>query len=187
MPAPRGAGIFIFIKYDMNKDECFKAGFIMRPHGLKGEVTISLNPDSPADWETLEVIFVEQHETLVPYFIEGVSVRGDKAFLKLEDLSTPEQAAQLKNHSLYLPKTSRPKASAGDFYDDEVIGFQVDDATAGHLGKVKTIERAGINRFIILDYQQKEVMIPAQKPLLKSINRSKRIISVDLPEGFLEI
>jgi len=171
----------------MKKEDCYKAGFIMRPHGLKGEVTVSLDPDSPAEWESLTSVLIEKQNTLVPYFIESVSIKKDKAFVKFEDVSSPEDAAKLKSHSIYLIKTSRPKLPAGDFYDDEIIGFEVNDQTLGILGHVKTLERAGINRFIILDYEQKEVMIPAQQPLLKSINRSKKIVSVALPEGFLDI
>jgi 16S rRNA processing protein RimM len=171
----------------MNKEDYYPVGFIMKPHGLKGEVTVSLNPDSPADWNSLEVIFIEKSNTLVPYFIEHVSARTDKAFVKLEDVSTPEQAALLKNHSLFLPKNERPKLNAGDFYDDEIMGYDIVDETMGRLGSVKEIERAGMNRFLILDHHGKEVMIPAQPPLVKSINRSKKKITVNLPEGFLDI
>jgi 16S rRNA processing protein RimM len=171
----------------MKKEDCYSIGFIKKPHGLKGEVTVSLNPDSPADWNSLKVVFLEKNNSLIPYFIETISVRADKAFVKFEDVATPEQAALLKNHSLYLPKQSRPKPESGDFYDDEIIGFTVTDTTAGLLGVVKEIERAGINRFLIVDYHNKEVMIPAQPPLMKSINRSTKKITVDLPEGFLDI
>lgn len=171
----------------MRREDCFKAGFIMRPHGLKGEVTVSLDPDSPSDWEALKTVFIDQRNTLVPYFIEYVSVKNDKAFVKFEDVSTPEIAAGLKNLSIYLEKKSRPKLQAGDFYDDEIIGFKVEDDAEGLLGVVKDIERAGMNRFIILDYADKEVMIPAQPPLVKSVNRTKKVISVNLPEGFLDI
>jgi 16S rRNA processing protein RimM len=171
----------------MTHKEYFKAGFVMRAHGLKGEVTISVDPDSPADWDSLKSISIDFKGTLVPYFIEQVSVRGDKAFVKLEDINTPEQAARLKNHSLYLPKTSRPKPESGDFYDDELIGFDVYDVELGQIGAVTDIERAGINRFLIIKHKQKEIMIPAYKPLLKSINRSKKVVTVDLPEGFLDI
>lgn len=67
----------------MNINELYKAGFVMRPHGLKGEVTISLDVDAPADWDSLKSIFLEVKSQLVPYFIETISVRHDKAFLKL--------------------------------------------------------------------------------------------------------
>jgi 16S rRNA processing protein RimM len=171
----------------MNLKDYYKAGFIMRPHGLKGEVTISIDKDSPADWEELKAVLLEIKNQLVPYFIETVSVRGDKAFLKLEDVNTPEAAAQLKGTSLYLTKESRPKLQPRDFYNDEVIGFLVEDETIGVLGKVEEIEQAGPNRFFIIHYNQKEVMIPSLSPLLKSINRSKKKITVNLPDGFLDI
>lgn len=171
----------------MTLKDSYKVGFITKPHGLKGEVTVSLDPDSPADWESLDVIFIEKNNALVPYFIESVSLRSDRAFLKLEEVSTPEAATSLKNLSLYLPKNSRPKPDMGDFYDDEVIGFTVEDEDFGVLGNVKFIERAGLNRFLIIEHRQKEVMIPVQSPLLKSINRSKKKIRVNLPEGFLDI
>lgn len=171
----------------MNLSELYKAGFIMRPHGLKGEVTISLDIEAPADWESLESIFVETKSQLVPYFIEAISVRHDKAFVKFEDVSTPEAAAALKGSSLYLPKTSRPKLARGEFYNEEVIDFEVMDEARGFLGTVQAIEQAGPNRFIVLSHKMKEVMIPVNGPFIKSINRTKKTVSVSLPDGFLEI
>jgi len=171
----------------MNLNELYKAGFIMRPHGLKGEVTISLDADAPADWASLESVFVETKNKIVPYFIQSISVRGDKAFVKFEDVSTPEHAAALKGSSLYLPKTSRPKLVRGDFYHDEIIDFEVIDEESGLLGTVQTIEQAGPNRFIVLSHKTKEVMIPVNGPFIKSINRTKKTVSVSLPGGFLDI
>jgi 16S rRNA processing protein RimM len=171
----------------MNLKDYYKAGFIMRPHGLKGEVTISLDADSPAEWESVETVMIEVKGRLLPYFITSASLKGNKAFLKLEDVDTPEVASQLKGCSLFLLKDSRPKLERGDFYNDEVIGFEVEDETIGLLGIVEDVEQAGTNRFLIISYQNKEVMIPAHQPLLKSMNKSKKKITVNLPEGFLDI
>ncbi|MFN8336680.1 MAG: ribosome maturation factor RimM [Cyclobacteriaceae bacterium] len=171
----------------MKREELYKAGFIMRPHGLKGEVTISLDADAPADWESLESVFIESKTNLIPYFIEHISIRGDKAFVKFDDVNTPEAAGALKGSSLYLPKTSRPKLARGDFYHDEIIGFEVIDDELGLLGTVLTIEQAGPNRFVVLSHKTKEVMIPVNGPFIKSVNRTKKTVSVSLPEGFLDI
>ncbi len=171
----------------MNIDKFYKAGFILRPHGLKGEVTISMDANAPADWENLKSIFIEKKSQLVPYFIEAISVRNNKAFVKLEDVNTPEEAALLKGNSLYLPKESRPKLERGEFYNEDVIGFEVFDETYGPLGFVEDVEQAGPNRFLILSYIQKKIMIPVNGPFIKSINKSKKKISVNLPDGFLDI
>jgi len=159
----------------------------MKPHGLKGEVTISLDPNAYADWENLKTIFIEKKSLLVPYFIQHISVRNDKAFVKLEDVDTPEYAALLKGGSLYLPKKERPKPAKGEFYSEEVIGFEVTDQELGVLGMILDVEQAGPNRFLILNYNKKEIMIPVNGPFITSINKSKKKISVSLPEGFLDI
>jgi 16S rRNA processing protein RimM len=171
----------------MNIKDYYKAGFIMRPHGLKGEVTISLDADSPAEWESIETVMIEVRGRLLPYFVTSTSLKGNKAFLKLEDVDTPEAAGQLKGCSLFLLKETRPKLERGDFYNDEIIGFEVEDDTAGILGTVQDNEQAGATRFIIVNYNNKEVMIPAHQPLLKSINKTKKKVTVSLPDGFLDI
>lgn len=177
---------FLFVP-SMNIDELYKVGFVMRPHGLKGEVTISLDVEAPVEWESLESIFLETKSQVVPYFVQAISVKNDKAYVKFEDVTTPEAAAALKGSSLYLAKTSRPKLARGEFYNEEVIGFEVFDDTLGPIGFITAVEQAGPNRFLISSHLQKEVMIPVNGPFIKSINKTKKKISVNLPEGFLDI
>jgi 16S rRNA processing protein RimM len=52
---------------------------------------------------------------------------------------------------------------------------------------VREVFESGPNRFLMIDWHEKEVMIPINGPFIKSINKSKKKISVELPEGFLEI
>ncbi|CAN5435878.1 ribosome maturation factor RimM [soil metagenome] len=170
----------------MEIKDYYKIGYIAKSHGLKGEVTIMLGPDCP-DLEEVKSIFLLSQEQLAPFFIEHISIKGIKAYLKLEDVNTPEQSQALKGSSIYLPKSERPKLVRGEFYNDEVIGFEVTDAEEGPLGYVTEVQEAGPNRYLIVKYLNKDVMIPLNGPFIKSVNRSKKMISVELPDGFLEI
>jgi 16S rRNA processing protein RimM len=170
----------------MDKSKTYKIGYVARSHGLKGEVTIMLGPECP-DLGSVKSLFVETGGELVPFFVQSVSVRGTKAFLKLEEVNTPERAEALKGSSLYLPKTERPKLDRGDFYSDEVIGFEVSDAESGELGTVSDVLENGPIRYLSLQHNGKEVMIPVNGPFIKSINKTKKKIQVALPEGFLDI
>jgi 16S rRNA processing protein RimM len=164
----------------------YKIGLVLKPHGLKGEVTISIDADAP-DVNELESLFVEKDNRLIPYFIESISVRDSKAFVKFEDVNTPEEAKAISKRALYLPKSTRPKAGRGEFYDDEIIGFEVQDENIGVLGKVTSVVDAGANKLLVVHEGEKEVLIPVNGPFITSINKSKKKISVDLPEGFLDI
>ena len=170
----------------MNISDCYKAGYVAKTHGLKGEVTIVMSVDC-LDPESLKMFFVEINQNLVPHFIQSVSVKGDKAFLKLEDVNTPEEAALLKGCSLYLPKTKRPKLSRGEFYSEEIVGFEVIDTENGSLGVVKEVFEHGLSRHLVVVREQKEVMIPTNGPFIQGINKSKKKITVTLPDGFLDI
>lgn len=159
----------------------------MKPHGLKGQVTISLDPEAPEDFTPIETVFVEINERLLPYFIEAISLKGNKAFLKFEEVNTPEQAQKICKSAIYLPKSLRPKSDRGEFYDDEVIGFEVLDSKFGSLGKITEIIQAGPNKLLSVDYRGKEVLIPLNSPFIDGINKIRKKIIVTLPEGFLEI
>ena len=175
-----------FFIYGMEKDKCYKIGYVARPHGLKGEVTMILSPDCP-DLKSVKSVFVELGNQLVPFFIETISVRGTKAFLKFEEVNTPEKADSLKGCSLFLAKTERPKLDRGDFYSDEVIGFEVSDSENGILGAVTDVLESGPIRYLNVIFKGKVIMIPVNGPFIKSINKSKKKIQVELPEGFLDI
>lgn len=170
----------------MDISDCYKIGYILKPHGLKGEVTMALDADAP-EFDSIESVFLESNDRLVPYFIEAVSVRGVKAFVKFEDVNSSDAAEAIAKSAVYLSKESRAKSGRGEFYDDEIIGFEVTDAEAGVLGKVTEVAVAGPNKLLSVDHNGKEILIPVNGPFITSINKSKKKVSVSLPEGFLEI
>jgi 16S rRNA processing protein RimM len=171
----------------MDINTCYKVGYILRPHGLKGAVTIAIDAEAPEEFGEIESVFVLKNNQLIPHFIESVSLKGDKAYIKFEDVDSYENAMSVSKCPLYLPKSSRPRSTRGEFYDDEIFGFEVIDSEAGVLGKIVGITLAGPNKLLTIDYNGKEVLIPLNSPFVTSINKSKKKISVELPEGFLDI
>lgn len=171
----------------MTTNDCYKIGFIMKPHGLKGQVTFSLDQEAPDNFGQIKTLFVEVKEKLLPFFIDTISVKGNKAYLKLDGIETPEDAQTLAQSPVYLPKSSRPRSLRGEFYGDEIVGFDVIDTRTGPLGKVTETLQAGPNRLLSVAYHQKEILIPLNGPFIGGVNKSKRRITVTLPDGFLEI
>ncbi len=169
----------------MNKQDCYSIGYISKTHGLKGEVTAIIT--EPIELDSIESVFIEIKGTLVPHFIKSFSDRTDKAFIKFEDVNTIEQALGLKGSTLYLSKSVRPPLKRGEFYNDEIVGFVIEDETLGHLGFLKQVIQSGPSRLLEIDCNGKEILIPVNGPFIKSINKSKKTIRVSLPEGFLDI
>ena len=146
-----------------------------------------LDDDAPDDFSSIESVFIEQNKRLVPYFIHAISSQGKKAFVKFEDIDSLETALKISKQSVYIQKSIRPKSARGEFYNDEVIDFEVHDEEKGLLGKVREVMQAGPNRLLVVDYNNKEVLIPVNGPFIESVNKTKKKVSVNLPEGFFEL
>jgi len=169
----------------MDKNKYFKIGYVAKTHGLKGGFTSVLDTDF--DVAELIDLFLEVNGSIVPYQVESISDRGDKTFVKLKDVNSPEEAAKLKGSSIYLSKELRPKLKKGDFYDDEIIAFEVIDTNLGSIGFVKELVQTGLNKLIVVTNSSgKEILIPVNAPFILSVLKTKKKLHVDLPSGFLE-
>lgn len=172
----------------MSKEEdYYKIGYIHRPHGLKGDLTITLEEEAPEDFSEIESLFVLEQNRFIPYFIEELSIRDSKAFLKLEEVDSVDAANKICKHAIYLPKSTRPRSGRGEFYDDEVIDFEVIDDTETVLGKITSVTKAGLNHLLVVEDGEKEILIPVNAPFITSVNKTKKIIHVSLPDGFLDL
>jgi 16S rRNA processing protein RimM len=171
----------------MDFQASYKIGYVVKTHGLKGEITVMLNPQAPGDFGKIQTVYIDLKNQLVPFFIDSISIRDSKAFIKFEDIDSIDQAETLKGSSLYLSKDSRPRSKRGEFYDDEIIGFEVVDDALGTIGKVNRVEQAGTNKLLSVDYSGKEILIPINGPFITSVNKSNHKIKVELPDGFVDI
>jgi 16S rRNA processing protein RimM len=171
----------------MQLDDYFEIGYIFKPHGLKGAVSIVLDADEPARYKEMESVIVKIGDSLVPFFISSLQISGNKGIMQLEEINYLEAAEELKSCKLMLPIELLPKLEEGRFYYHDVIGYRVTDEEIGPLGIIENIFSGGNQDLISMKYKSKEVLIPiADDIVLKAIHGQKEVI-VRLPDGLLEI
>lgn len=175
----------------MTFDACYQLGYVMKPHGFKGEVMVFLDVDNPAEYDDLESLFVEINQQLVPFFIQEIQVINKKgtsqAIIKFEDVNTGDRAGELKGCALYLPLEHLPPLEEDQFYYHEIVGFTVVDQQLGTLGTVSNVYHLEHQDLIAMDYQNKEVLIPLNDEIVLRIDREAGSLAVNLPEGLLEV
>jgi len=171
----------------LKTEACFLIGNIYKAHGLKGEVSVYLLPEAPLDFSAIDVVYLLIKGNLVPYFIEDISIKSDKAYVKLEEVDGKESAEALKGTKLFLPLRQREALPEGEFYEDELVGLKVSDATLGDLGDVRGIEQCGLAKLLVVNFKEREILIPMNSPLIVNIDPVQKSITVNLPEGYLEI
>ena len=173
----------------MHVDDCYQLGYIVKPHGLKGEVQIFIDSDDPQAYQNLELVFVQQGQQLVPFFIESISIRSEKAIVAFEDICRIEEAAPFKGLKLFLPLAALPELKGDEFYLHELEGYQViDSASKAVLGKIWNVLEMGSQLTLVLEHESgKELLVPYNNEVKKELNKVKRTLTIQLADGLVDL
>lgn len=171
----------------MQLDDYFEIGFIHKPHGLKGAVNILLDVDDPSKYINMESVVVLFGNDLVPFFVSSLRINGKKGIMTLEDVTSIEQALELKSCPIYLPIELLPPLKDDQFYYHDIIGHTIVDKQEGKLGVIENIYAEGNQDLIAMKYKGKEVLIPITKDIIIKADHEHKEVLASLPEGLLEI
>ncbi len=171
----------------MKAENCFELGYLTKPHGLSGEIQAILDSETPEYYENMESVFVEINKKLIPFFIESISISGKKAIIKFEDIKSPDEAVGFAGKKLYLPLEFLPALEDDQFYYHEIINYKVTDKRLGPLGKVESVVENPGHDLIIMQYLNREVIIPLNDDIVYKVDHDNSTILVDLPDGLLEL
>jgi 16S rRNA processing protein RimM len=170
----------------MKVDDCYQLGYVIKTHGLKGEVQILLDVDDPSQYQKLESMFVLRNNSLVPFFIEHIQVIGKKAILKLEDIENIDEAKVFVSNEIYLPLALLPPIEDGGYYLHQLVGMELHDK-GNAIGDVTEIYEMGPQNMISILHQGKEVLVPLIDEIIKKVDLERNVIDADLPEGLVDV
>ncbi|HEY4327434.1 MAG TPA: ribosome maturation factor RimM [Mucilaginibacter sp.] len=168
-------------------EDCFRIGSILKTKGLKGELHIYV------DFEGIEnikisTIFIETAGKLVPYFVRSIKyLQKNAAYLVLEEIDTIEKASLLVKKNIYLSNKLKPKKKKSEFTLMDLKGFMAIDENEGELGIITDIHQYPKQLIAAVTYKNCEVLFPLNEEIIKGIDVVSEIVTVDLPEGLLDI
>lgn len=170
----------------IKKEEVFKIGIINKPHGVKGEVSFTFTDDIFDRVEDCDYLVLLLDGILVPFFIEEYRFRSDNvALVKFEGIDSTEKARALTNVEVYYPvkfMDDQEEISSWNYF----IGFRVEDIHHGCLGTVVDVDDATMNVLFVIENGDEEVLLPAHEEFILDVDRKKKILKVDIPDGLLD-
>ena len=170
----------------MNISDCYYLGRVTKPWGVKGQMALFLDVDNPDDYQELDSAFIEVKGKLVPHFFHIDQITGNRAVVTFEELS-PEQAAALAGHELYLPLDLLPKLTGNQFYFHEVGGFKVVDSVYGDIGTLEQVIEYPAQPLFQIMKNGTEVLIPVIDQVIDRVDRELKTIFITAPNGLIEL
>ncbi len=169
--------------------DLIKIGRISKPHGVRGELKISVQDRYFDDAMATDSLILKLGGQPLPYFIKHL--RGDaNLLLKLEGINDKETAAALQSLDIFLPKSSISEANAA--FEDQAIflswvGYTIHDKVLGEIGEIDFVHEMPEHYLAEVNHNNKMVIIPLHYDLIDEVNEQKKSVLMTLPEGILEV
>jgi 16S rRNA processing protein RimM len=173
----------------MNFKEYIQIGHTGKPHGIHGAIKLVVKERYEQDALQANILFIDVKGGLVPFFVEDLSI-GNAWIIKFEDVETPEQAAALSAKGVYLRESDLlPPEQDDDAEPDynRFIDYEVVDTEVGPIGRIREVYDLGAQSLAGVVANNREILIPMHKDLIKAIHEDVKEIVMALPKGLLEL
>jgi 16S rRNA processing protein RimM len=171
----------------MDRDRVILAD-ILRPRGNRGEVLARSQTDVPGRLAALRqahVRFAAGSDAEVT--ISEAWPHMSDWVLKFQGVDSIEDAERFAGSELWLPFAERAKLPEGEYYQADLIGCEVLDEAGKTLGTVDGWQEYGGPPLMHVRVNGRDVLIPFVKGIYRAVDLEARRITVDLPEGLLEL
>ena len=165
------------------------AAKITATHGLKGEVKIYPIISPPELLQQIKSLYCPTEDNGVWIKVKQIRAHSKGLWLLSSDRwQSIEDVEGLKGQSLYILEEQLPQLPSDSYYIGDLIGCSVktaDDRIVGELTDV--LERGAHDLYVIKTVDQQELLLPAVKEFILSVDTSKKIITVVIPQGLREL
>ena len=171
-------------------DKTFLIGSTKRPHGLKGELKLYVEEKYVEDLMNAEILMIDIKGRPTPFFIEDIRF-GNNIIAKFEDVNTPEAAMSIANKEISLRES--------DLIPDDEREIEIETMPYEHcigytivnegetIGVIDNIVEYPQQEMAILNYKNKEILVPLNQHFIKKVDDKTKVIEMVLPEGLLDL
>lgn len=159
-------------------------GKLSKPHGLRGEIHLIPSIDEYLDFiEVGKYILVRD----LPYKITSIRQAGG-LIIGLEGINDRTSVEGLKGLPVKLAYTEQLAAVKEEVPHEEWLGFYIlDNNLQKKYGPIVDIIELPTQLTAVVEQDGKEILIPLHEDLIMAIDTAKKVISMNLPEGLIDL
>ena len=177
----------IRIKDPMAYNSNILLGQISKVSGYQGAVYVILEKEFSENKPAMESVFLEIEGKQVPFFISNSEFTGTGTLkLKFEGYDTVERIGEFTGCRVFLTTSVPEDKTVEDI--QTLREFKVIVEGNKLLGSVtEVIPNPGQWLLNILSTEKKNILIPFHEHFIVSIDKAKKTIFMDIPEGLIDI
>jgi 16S rRNA processing protein RimM len=162
-------------------------GKLVAVHGLQGELVLLHRLGRKTSLKGLKTLFLEERrDEMLPWFIQSARMKSDEEiFVKLEGLDTKEAARRVVQREVWLTEKDF-EHFAGKSAPISMVGFRLFDGPRD-LGEILEVIEQPHQVLFRIEYHGKEALIPIHEETLRKVDKKKKEVHVELPDGLLDV
>jgi 16S rRNA processing protein RimM len=172
-------------------NDLLQIGRIIGTHGIKGEVTVFPLTDDPRRFSILKDCYLmkEDDASKVPAMAVSAKYSNSRVILRLEGIDDRDAALALKGRIIAVSRENAVKLAPGSYFICDIIGSRmIDDDSGETLGILGDILQTGSSDiYVVKRENQKDLLLPAIKEVIKAIDIASMTIRVHLIDGLLDL
>jgi len=169
------------------KEDSIPVGKLVKPHGIHGELLFEFSSDV-FDREKVPFFILEMEGIFVPFRVENYRIRSSStALLQLKGVSSEEKARLFSGLTVFVSSEYLPRMENEEVEVQYFEGFTLVDVHHGPIGTISEVDETTENALFVVPRGDDELLIPASEAYILTIDHDQRIITVDLPEGLLDL
>ena len=159
-------------------------GEIMGTFGPRGDLRVKPLARNPGRFRELRTVYIGDERR--PAAVLHRRPYGEGVILRLETVTTRDEARALYGEFLYVPESEAVKLPEGEYFVHQIIGLTVVTTEGQTLGTVRDVVETGSNDVYVVRGGGKEVLLPALKDVIKRVDLDARTMEVALLPGLLD-
>lgn len=165
-------------------------GEITGTHGVRGDISVFPLTDDITRFQKLKECVVTDKTGKVIREVNciGVKYAKNRPILNLKEINDMDAATLLKGKNLCVTRQNAVALPDNAYFICDIIGCVAFDDTDTMLGEITDVITTGANDVYVIKREgRKDLLVPAIRNVIKSVDTVAKTVIVSIPEGLIEI
>jgi 16S rRNA processing protein RimM len=168
------------------KKELITIGLITKAHGLHGTVVVHPLTYDVNRFEKIDRVYLNDRLKRKLNIEELEIVSSNQIRVKFRESNSRLEADGLRKKEIMIPEDEMIKLPDDVYFLHDLIGCDVHSSKRGFIGKISNVLSGGGNDLYVINYNDKEVLIPAVSNFIKHIDIENKKIDIDEIPGLID-
>ena len=168
----------------MSNKKFLEIGLFVGVHGIKGEVKLKSYTQVPENIFSYEKLFIESFDHQID--LKFIKKTKQNIICKIENIKTRNDAEKLKGLKLFVARDSLPKLNDDEFYQSDLLGFQIYNLKRESFGLIVSFNDFGGGLLAEVKNFDKTFYLPMGNKFLEKINYEKKEVILNLDINFIK-